>query len=51
MNQIANQRRKFLATEMSVSTAEFDDFRYLSDTESEELIFCIKEVNFINTLI
>lgn len=36
--------RRYMSTEMSLDTAEFDLYEYRSSEREEELVFCIKEV-------
>lgn len=37
--------RSFMQTGLSVNVQEFDQYEYLSPSQSEELIFCVKEVS------
>jgi hypothetical protein len=36
--------RRFMSTEMSLDTSEFDVYEYRSEERNEELVFCMKEL-------
>ena len=49
LNNVVGLRR-FMITEMSLETSEFDCYEFKSKNDEEQLVFCIKEVKAMLSL-